>query len=204
MGRFEDLVQQAREGDAEALDALETEFSGSALREKAEKAESLEQELQKVRPLQRKARFDELVGKLDEGLQSVLSVDDVGDVEPNELTLEQLQDLATNKAEQRQATRLAAAQEAGFETVEEYESALETVKRNKEQRRQSMEDVGGGVASSGGEGGGVEPTRFDQGKEAFDAAKASGATDDIARAAFVDSLLQNQLEEMGAPLSSEA
>lgn len=193
MGRFEDLVEQARTGDLEALDALETEFSGSTLRERAEKADSLEKELQSVRPLQRKARFEELAGKLDESLRNAIDVADVDTVEPNELTLEYLQDLATNKVERIQASKLAAAQDAGFESVEEYETALETVKNQNRQRTEGMEKIASGVSSSGGEAGGSEePTRFEVGKQAFDDVKKAGGTDDVALAGSIDAILASQ------------
>lgn len=193
MGRFEDLIDQAKQGDEAALDALAAEFSGSTLREKAEKAESLESQLQSAMPYVRRARFDELVGKLDDGLREVLRFEDIGETDPNSLTLEGLQDLATSKREAREAQRLAAAQDAGFDSVEEYETALETVKRQSEQRRQAMEAVGGGTASSGGDpAGSTEPPLFDQGKEAFEAAKANGATDDVATASFIDTILTAQ------------
>ena len=41
MSKFEELIGQAKEGNIEALDQLEAEFSGSALREKAERNKNL-------------------------------------------------------------------------------------------------------------------------------------------------------------------
>lgn len=193
MGRFEDLIAQVKEGDEAALDALETEFSGSTLREKAERADILEAELQKAKPFQRRARFDDLTAKLDEGLRDLLTFEDVGDVEPESLTLEGLQDLATSKKQAREATRLAVAKDAGFDSVEEYETALEAVKNQQNQRREGMEAVGGAAASSGGDpAGSQEPDQFTTGKAAFDEAKKAGATDDVAQAAFIDSILSVQ------------
>ena len=66
MGRYEDLIAAVREGDATALDALETEFGGSALREKAESAGALQEKYDKGLPLMRKAVFADLVEQLDD------------------------------------------------------------------------------------------------------------------------------------------
>jgi hypothetical protein len=200
MGRFEDLVAQAREGDTEALDALEQEFSGSALREQAEEAGQYKAKFEKLVPLARKNRVEELVGKLPDDLKDVgLGAEDFGDFDPDSLTLEQVQDRAKAKSEQAQATRLAAAQEAGFDSVEEYQEALETVKQQKATRKQGMESVAGGVASSGGEPPGAnEPSGRELAKEAFDASKEQGRTDDVALAASVSAILEAQMAQIEA------
>jgi len=193
MGRFEDLIEQARTGDTDALEALESEFSGSTLREKAEEADVLRKRLQEAVPLVRKARFEELAGKLDESIRDGLSVEDVNDMDPDSLTLEMLQDLGTTKNQQRQAQRLATAQDAGFDSVEDYETALEAVKQQRTTRTTGMESVAQGVASGSGDpSGGLEPTRYEKGKNAFEEAQKAGRTTDVAMAASVDAILADQ------------
>lgn len=196
MGRYEDLIQEARQGNTEALDTLESEFSVSTLRDKAEQAGAFESKYKEAIPLVRKARLDELAGRLDEDLRSAISVDDFSDIDPDDLTLEMIQDRAKSQQESRQAQRLAVAQDAGFDSVEEYETALATVKQQKDQRKTGMESVAGGVAaSSGGEpGGSIEPSRFETTHEAFKSGKESGQTDDVAMAGAVDALLSFQSE----------
>lgn len=197
MGRFEDLVEQAKEGDTDALDTLAEEFSGSALREQAEQASAFKSKYEEHLPVIRKARVDELVGKLDDDLREVgLGVDDFGDFDPDDLSLEQVQDKAKAKSEQVQATRLATAKEAGFDSYEEYQEALDAVKQSRQARQKGMEDVGGAAASSGGAPPGTsEPTLHDVGKEAFQTSKAEGRADDYALGDSIDAILAAQLPE---------
>ncbi len=196
MGEYEDLIQQVRDGDAEALDTLETQFGGSTLREKAELADSLQKQVDKAAPFVRQARFSELVDKLDDSLkESGLTADDFGDVDPSSLSLEMIRDKATARIESSQASKLAIATDAGFDTVEEYDEALTAVKERKTEKREGMEAVTSGVASSGGQSGeGGEPTRFEKSHTAFKEAKTEGATDDLALAEFIDVNLSEQSE----------
>lgn len=201
MGRFEDLIEQAKEGDTEALDALQSEFGGSTLREKAEKADDLEKKYQSALPHLRQARLDDLVAKLDDDLREVgLDIGDFGDFDPDDLSLETVQDKAKAKSENAQAAKLAVAKDAGFDSVEEYEEALATVKQAREQRRARMEDVAGGVASSGGEppGTGQEETPYEMGKKAFAAAKEAGEADDVGMARGIEAILDAQSEPVEA------
>ena len=196
MGEYEDLIQQVRDGDAEALDTLETQFGGSTLREKAELADSLQKQVDKAAPFVRQARFSELVDKLDDSLkESGLTAEDFGDVDPSSLSLEMVRDKASARLEASQASRQAIATDAGFDTVEEYEEALTAVKERKTAKVKGMEAVTSGVASSGGQSGeGGEPTRFEKSHEAFKEAKTEGKTDDLALAAFIDVNLSEQSE----------
>ena len=195
MGEFEDLIQQVRDGDADALNTLESDFGGSTLREKAELADSLQKQVDKAAPFVRQARFSELVDKLDEPLkESGLTADDFKDVDPNSLSLEMVRDKASARIETTQAQGLATAEAAGFDTVEEYQEALTTVKEQKEAKREGMEAVAGGVASGGGEPSGGTESRFDKSNEAFKTAKTEGRSDDIALAAFIDVNLSEQGE----------
>ncbi len=196
MGEFEDLIQQARDGDAEALNTLEADYGGSTLREKAEKADALEKKYQKAEPFVRQARFSELVSKLDDSLkESGLTAEDFGDIEPDSLSLEMVRDKASSRIEASQTQRLAAAEDAGFETVEDYQEALTAVKEQKDAKREAMEAVAGGVASGSGKpGDGSEVSRFDKSHEAYKEAKQDGRTDDVALANFMDVNLSEQSE----------
>ncbi len=196
MGEYEDLIQQVRDGDAEALDTLETQFGGSTLREKAELADSLQKQVDKAAPFVRQARFSELVDKLDEPLkESGLTAEDIGDGDPSSLSRERVRDRATARIESSQASKLAVATDAGFDTVEEYDEALTDVKERKTAKVKGMEAVTSGVASSGGQSGeGGEPTRFEKSHEAYKDAKTEGKTDDLALAAFIDVNLSDQSE----------
>lgn len=199
MGRFEDLIERAREGDTEALDALQTEFSGSTLRQQAEQADAFKARYESVLPFARGARLKELVSKLPEELQSVpLDVGDFGDFDPEGLTLEQVQDKAKAALEDAQASELRHAQAAGFDSVEDYQAALEAGKQQLTNRRTGMEAIAGAVASSGGEpAGSLEPSDSDLAKETFAAAKKSGETDDVALGRSIDAILTSQAERLG-------
>ncbi len=196
MGEFEDLIQQARDGDAEALNTLESDYGGSTLREKAEKADSLEKKYQKAEPFVRQARFSELVGKLDDTLkESGLTAEDFSDVDPDSLSLEMVRDRASARVEASQTQRLATAQDAGFETVEDYQEALTAVKEQKTAKREGMEAVAGGVASGSGQpGDGSEVSRFDKSHAAYKESKQDGRTDDVALANFIDVNMSEQSE----------
>lgn len=150
MGRFEDLIELAKT-DPSALDTLESEFGGSTLRTKAEEADSLRDRLAAQNPLALKGRFMELSGELSEELSGTgLTVEDLGDMDPSELTLDFLKDKAQARLDQRVAAQTVAAKEAGFETVEEYQSALTSLKQNQVARQQNLESVGGSIGSGGG------------------------------------------------------
>ncbi len=196
MGEFEDLIQQIRDGDADALDTLESDYGGTALREKAERADSLQKQVDTAAPFVRQARFSELVDKLDDSLkESGLTAEDFGDVDPSSLSLEMVRDKATARIESSQASKQAIATDAGFDTVEEYEEALTDVKERKTAKVKGMEAVTSGVASSGGQSGeGGEPTRFEKSHEAYKGAKLEGKTDDLALGAFIDVTLSEQSE----------
>lgn len=195
MGRFEDLVEQAKTGDNDALDTLLAEFSGSTLRQQAEEGSAFKTRYEKILPLVRKTRLDDLVAKLDDDLREVgLDVTDFGDFDPDNLSLEQVIDKAKTKSETVQATRLAAAKDAGFDTVEEYQQALQAVKDQREKRKQGMEKVGAGVISAGGgePGGGEEESLFDKGQAAFKSAREQGRATDYAMATAIEAILTAQ------------
>jgi hypothetical protein len=196
MGRFEDLIAQAKAGDRKAIEALETEFSSSTLREKAEKSGTLESELAGAIPLARRGKFYESLAGLPEDLRSELKPEDVGEMPLGEITVDFLKGKAEAKQSARNEVLLDGAKAAGFDTVEEYTAALETVKQANAARKTGAESVGSGVASGagGGQGGGSgdEDADFNEAKEVYDKARKSGKTEDIALGNFIEKRLTQQ------------
>lgn len=194
MGRFEDLVDKARQGDQEALDALESEFSGSSLRQRAEEADTYKTKYEAAIPLMRQSRLSEMMNRLDDDLKaSGLTIEDFGDFDPETLSLEQVQDKAKAKIALAQESRMAAARAVGFDTVEEYEEALSAVKKQQEAKVAGMEAVAGGVAGSGGSAPGSEGQDLREvGKTAFAQVKAEGRSDDYALGGAIEAILDAQ------------
>lgn len=198
MGRYEDLIQQARDGDATALDALESEFSGSELRKMAETNTEAAVKYQESLPLIRKAKLDELSGQLEDDLKSHgLTADDFKDVDPSDLTLDMVKERAKSRVDAAQESKLTLAKESGFDTVEEFDAAVEAAKQAKADKVTGMEDIGGGAASSGGSpspAGGEDQSNA--GQEAFDAAKKKGLSDDRALGEGIGALIDVQVERI--------
>lgn len=196
MGRFEDLLEQARAGDRKALDTLGVEFSSTSLREKAEKAGTLESELNEAIPLARRGKFYEMVAGLPEDLRNEVMPEDVGDKPVSEITVELLKTTAETKVAARNAVLLDGAKAAGFDTVEEYTSALETVKQQTAKRKAGAESVGAGVASgtgdSGSGSGNDEDQDFDEARQVYDQARKSGKPEDEALGSFIERRLTQQ------------
>lgn len=193
VGEFEDLIAKARAGDVEALDTLESSYSGSALRGKAEEADTFRKRAETLEPLARKAKFSELVTTLDETMQGTgLTADDFADVPVDDLTSDLIRAKAQIKVEQVQATKQEAAKSAGFETVEEYEAALTAFRKQKDDRREKLEAVG--TASSSGGGSEVpEEDPYTVGKADYDKARSLGASKDVALGEMVHTLLARQV-----------
>lgn len=195
MGRFEELLSEAKSGNEEALDLLEQEFGGSQLRNQNE---SLSQENQSLKEWKeknaesvRKATFDALLPNLDEGLRETVSVSDFADTDPDELTLDAIRNKANERQTELQRTIEVAAKAAGFETVEEYQTALNTVKQTQNSSRQGMEQFGRSASSGGvGDSGGADT--FETSKKDFDAAKQLGAADDEALGEFLHTHMAQQ------------
>jgi hypothetical protein len=195
MGRFEELLEKAREGDTSAIDTLQQEFGASTLREKAENAEKYQKAAETNLNLAIDGQIGRLRNELPEELRGMdLSAGDFGDVtDPTELTIERL----TEKAESKQASstraKEAQAKELGFDSVEDLQQALDIAKQAKSERKEGMEKIAGAASSSGtapppsGEG---EP--FEHMKESFDAAKARGRSDDRAMGEGVEALMAAQ------------
>lgn len=193
MGEYEDLIQRVRDGDTDALDELEQNYSGSTLREKAEQADKWKEQAEQAVPLMRQQRVNDLKDKVSEDLRDYVSASDFEDADPDSIDLEAVQDKAKARQNAQQEVRLNAAKDAGFDTVEEYEAALNTIKEQKTQRTTQMEEVGGATAASGGDPVNSEAkSRFEKGRDAFQDAKESGRTDDVAMAEAVTAVLNDQ------------
>lgn len=193
MGDFEDLIAKARAGDVEALDELESNYSGTALRGKAEEGEKFRQRAEALEPLARKAKFSELVTTLDETMQAAgLTADDFGDVPVDDLTSDLIRAKAQIKVEQAQASKLEAAKASGFETVDEYEAALTSFRNQSKDRREKLEAIGT-AASSGGGSEVPEEDAFTVGKADYDKARKLGASKDVALGEMVHTLLARQV-----------
>lgn len=196
MGRFEDLLELAKAGDRKALDTLGTEFSSTGLREKAEKAGTLEAELAEATPLARRGKFYEMVAGLPEDLRNEVVPEDVGDKPISEITVELLKTTAETKVTARNAVLLDGAKAAGFDTVEEYTAALNAVKQKGAQRKAGAESVGAGVASgtgdSGSGSGNDEEQDFDEARKVYDQARKSGKPEDEALGKFIETRLTQQ------------
>jgi len=195
MGRFEDLIAKAKEGDTAALSALETEFSSTSLREKAERAGTLEQELGESLPLARRGKFYEVAAGLPEEFRSELKPEDVGEMPISEITLDLLKSKAEAKVTARNEVLLEGAKAAGFETVEDYTAALETVKQQNARRKAGAESVGAGVASGTGDSGsgsGGEDQDYEEAKQVYERSRKAGRPEDEALGDFIERRLAQQ------------
>lgn len=196
MGRFEDLIAQAKTGDRKAIDALETEFGSTTLREKAERAGTLESELNEAVPLARRGKFYETLAGLPEELRSELKPEDVGDKPLSEITVDLLKSMAETKQTVRNEVLLDGAKAAGFDTVEEYTSALEAVKQQNARRKAGAESVGAGVASGTGDSGsgsGDEDANFEEAKKVYERSRKAGRPEDEALGHFIETRLAQQV-----------
>ena len=194
---YEELVDKALAGDAEAAVELKEKYSGSNLRDQAETSSK---KLQEWAPLVKQQRLQEAVAALPEELRSYsVSLEDLGEVPPEGITTE----LVKSKAEAKQAAvlklRQQAATDAGFETVEEYEQALSAIRKQKETTVKVTELVGAAIGSSGG----VVPPEapkepHEQMFDAHEAARKSGKTQDYAIGEGIEALFTAQ-----APVEGE-
>ena len=129
MSKFEELIKEIKAGNIDAVDQLESEFSGSALREKAEKAGELQAQVEALAPFAKEAKIKELQSNLpDKYANMQLTADDLKDVNPSDITLETLIVKAEIKNQQQEQFLAQAATAAGFESVEAYQSALDSVR----------------------------------------------------------------------------
>jgi hypothetical protein len=194
MGRYEDLIAKAREGDTAALDDLEKEFSGSKLREKAEGYDALAAQVAGSQEFALEGKIGRLAPELPEQLRGMdLSAKDFEGVSLDELTIERLTEKAESKNASVEAQQKAMAEAAGFDSVEDLQKALDIVKQAEGEKTSKMEKIA--AAASGG---GAPPETGDK-KEPFEAmkadfeeAKAAGLAHDYAMGEGVHGLMAAQ------------
>ncbi len=193
MGKFEDLVQRARDGDMDALNELESEFGGSNLREQVD---AVTQTLKDNDQFIRTGKFQSL--KAEMGDDADLTLEDLEGVDSNDFSADLLREKAEEKSEAKVTAHLAAATSAGFESVEEYDQALEALKASQTQKKEGMETLGGPTAStSGGQTPPAEEKEpYDAALEDFESATKSGATHDVALGEAAHTLMANQHPEL--------
>lgn len=191
MGKFEDLVERARNGDSEALDELENEFSGSNLREQQEAAVKA---LKDNEPFIRQGKFQALKAELGE---VDIALADLDGVDTESFSADLLREKAEEKQAKRAAVRLEAAKEAGFESVEEYDQALEALKSEQTKKREGMEALGGATASTSG--GQTPPAEvkepYEQALDDYKASRQGGLTQDYALGEAAHTLMTAQHPE---------
>jgi len=198
MSKFEDLIQEVENGNMEALSQLRDEFSGSALREKAEKATELEAQVEALAPFAKEAKINELQVNLPEQYKDVqLSSDDLKDVAPSEITLETLIIKAQIKQDQSKVFVEQAAKQAGFESVEAYQSALDSVRPEPAVQQPAaltdMESIGSAATNTSI---GTSDTRTDTRKmsrETYTESKEGGKAHDYAMGEAIEALFDNQV-----------
>ncbi len=189
MGKFEDLIQSVRDGDTEALETLEKEFSGSNLREQQEAAAKA---LKDNEPYIRVGKFNALKKDLGEGIN--LTLEDLEGIDTQDFSEDLLREKADDKKVKMEAFKEDAAKMAGFESVEEYDKAMDAVKQKQTANKEGLEALGGATASSSG--GQVTPTEpvdpWDASLEAYKEAKKSGSTQDKAHGIAAHALMTAQ------------
>jgi len=201
MSKFEELIEQAEEGNMDALAQLKAEFSGSALREKAEKAAALQEQVDQLAPFAREAKIKSLKDSLPEQFQNVdLTSDDLVDVAPSDITLETLIIKAQGKQKAQADFMAQAAKMAGFDNVEEYQKALDSIKKpvSETQPTQTVSDMEKIATAATGTASGIPDNSVNTRKlatETYKTAKQSGRADDYAIGEAIEALFDNQLKE---------
>ena len=188
MGKFEDLIQSARDGDTEALETLEKEFGGSNLRDQVEAAAKAAKDNE---PYIRVGKFNDLKAKLG---NIDLTLEDLEGVDTQDFSEDLLREKADDKKVKLDAFKETAAKTAGFDSVEEYDKAMEAVKQKQTANKEGLENLGGATASSsGGQAPSAEPKDpYDTSLDAYKDAKKSGATQDKAHGIAAHALMTAQ------------
>ncbi len=194
MGRYEDLLQEVRDGSTEAIDSLESEFGGSSLRKQAEAGVKAQTLLEEQTPLAREGAFNRLVNDLDEELREVpLSVEDFMDVSPQDLTIDVVSSKARSKLDTAEASLREQAEAQGYDSVEEFQKALEAVKKETTKKVDDMNAIGGGTTSGGSDPVPDEVEEpFDAMDTAYKASRKEGKSQDKAMGVGIEALLTAQ------------
>jgi hypothetical protein len=188
MGEFEDLVDRAANGNAVAAETLKEKFGGSSLRQKAETGAEAQKRYDESLPYIRAGKFHDGLSRVAEDLRGMLTIDDVKDAKPEEITPEHLASLAQAKSESRKAALLTQAKDLGFETVEAMQATLDRVKQEQTAKKAALESISGAIAS--GAGSSPPPTGdFEKGKKAYDEARAKGTAQDYAMGKAVEAMI---------------
>jgi hypothetical protein len=150
---------------------------------------------------------DELVGhRREKALQTALSeakvegvsLADVGDLPPDQITVALVKAKAGEKEEQRRAAEEKQAKELGFESVEEYRDVLKAAREAKE-RGKAEQVTAAQVATSSPGGPPPRKTVVERAMEAHQQAVERGVPADYAQAEFVGAAVRAAMEEHSAP-----
>ncbi len=198
MSKFEELIKEIKDGNIEAVDKLESEFSGSALREKAEKAGELQAQVEALAPFAKEAKIKELQANLPEKYSGLnLSADDLKDVDPTDITLETLIVKAEIKNQQQEKFVQQAAEAAGFESVEAYQSALDSVRPEPSVQQpealSDMETIAGAATNTTTGQPQVTPDTRKMAREVYTESKEGGKAHDYAMGEALEALFDEQV-----------
>ena len=198
MSKFEELIKEIKDGNIEAVDKLESEFSGSALREKAEKAGELQAQVEALAPFAKEAKIKELQANLPEKYSGLnLSADDLKDVDPTDITLETLIVKAEIKNQQQEKFVQQAAEAAGFESVEAYQSALDSVRPEPSVQQpealSDMETIAGAATNTTTGQPQVTPDTRKMAREVYTNSKEGGKAHDYAMGEALEALFDEQV-----------
>jgi hypothetical protein len=200
MSKFEELIKEIKDGNMDAVNQLEAEFSGSALREKAEKAGELQAQVESLAPFAKEAKIKELQSNLPDKYTDVqLSADDLKDVGPSDITLETLIVKAEIKQQAQQKFVEQAATAAGFESVEAYQSALDSVRPEPSVQQpealSNMEIVASAVTNTATGNPEQTTNTRDLAQETYKDSKSSGKAHDYAMGEALEALFDNQINQ---------
>ena len=198
MSKFEELIKEIKDGNIEAVDQLESEFSGSALREKAEKAGELQAQVEALAPFAKEAKIKELQSNLPDKYSGVnLSADDLKDVDPTDITLETLIVKAEIKNQQQEKFVHQAAEAAGFESVEAYQSALDSVRPEPSVQQpealSDMESIAGAATNTTAGQPDTAPDTRKLAREVYTESKEGGKAHDYAMGEALEALFDDQI-----------
>lgn len=189
MGEYEELIAKVRGGDASALDTLEEKYSGSALREQAENASTKARE--ELLPDLRLAAFTRATKGMEFGDVDI-TVEDMGDVDPSEITPGFVESKLEDVTAAGNARRESLSQEAGFDTVEEFDAAMASLKKTNDAKQKKLEVIGGAQGGSGDPVPDDPKEPFEAMKDGYEAGKDQGMANDYAMAEGIHSLLTVQ------------